>query len=115
MPFCPQCHAEYKIEVSMCSDCQVMLVPQRIPTEVTEYGDWYTVESVPNEMAGNILQSVLEEGGIPVYLRCHEVPYYAGVKGNLGQSEWGDLLVPVDLLPQARECLKVYFDSLQDR
>ena len=76
--------------------------------------DWYTVESVPNELAGNILQSVLKEDGIPAYLRCHEVPYYGGVKGNLGQSEWGDVLVPVELLPQARECLKVYFDSLQD-
>lgn len=114
MPFCPQCNAEYKIEVSMCSDCQVQLVPERMQTEVTAYGDWYAVESVPNEMAGNILRSVLEEDGIPVYLRCHEVPYYGGVKGNLTESEWGDVLVPSNLLPQARESLKAYFDSLQD-
>lgn len=98
----------------MCSDCHVTLVSQVTQTEVTEYGDWNTLESVPNELAGNILQGVLEEDGIPVYLRCHEVPYYGGVKGNVGQSEWGDILVPADLLSQARECLKVYFDSLQD-
>ncbi len=114
MPFCPQCNAEYKPEVSMCADCQVQLVPERMQTEVTEYGDWYAVESVPNEMAGNILQSVLEEDGIPVYLRCHEVPYYGGVKGNLTESEWGDVLVPSNLLSQARKSLKAYFDSLQD-
>ena len=58
MPFCPQCNAEYKPEISVCSDCQVTLVPQLIQTEVTEYGDWYTLESVPNELAGNILQGV---------------------------------------------------------
>ena len=115
MPFCPHCNAEYTSEVSICSDCQVTLVPQPIRTEVTEYGDWDTLESVPNELAGNILQSVLAEDGIPAYLRCHEVPYYGGVKGNFGESEWGDILVPANLLPQARACLKVYFESLQDR
>lgn len=114
MPFCPQCTAEYKLEVSTCPDCQVDLVAQLPQTEFTEYGDWSTVESVPNELAGNILQSVLQEDGIPVYLRCHDVPNYGAVKGNASQSEWGDVLVPANLLPQARESLKAYFDSLKD-
>jgi hypothetical protein len=114
MPFCPQCNAEYKPEVLICSDCQVQLVPELIQTEVTKYGDWYTVESVPNELVGNILRSVLEDKGIPVYLRCHDVPYYGGVKGNATQSEWGDVLVPMNLLSQARESLQAYFDSLQE-
>ncbi len=114
MLFCPQCNAEYKPEVSMCSDCNVGLVPELRQTEVTEYGDWYAVESVPNEVAGNILQNVLENEGIPVYLRCHETPNYGGVKGNAAASEWGDLLVPIDLLPQAREALETYFNSLQE-
>jgi hypothetical protein len=89
-------------------------VSQLPQTEFTEYGDWYAVESVPNELAGNILQSVLKDDGIPVYLRCHDVPYYGGVKGNAAESEWGDVLVPVNLLPQARESLKAYFDSLKE-
>ena len=114
MPFCPQCNAEYKSEVSICSDCKVQLVPELMQTEVTEYGDWCVVESVPNELAGNILQSVLEEEGIPVYLRCHDVPYYGGVKGSPTKSEWGDVLVPNNLLPQAQKSLQTYFDSLQE-
>ena len=114
MPYCPQCNAEYKPEVSICPDCKVQLVPELMQTEVTEYGDWYAVESVPNELAGNILKGVLEGEGIPVYLRCHDVPYYGGVKGNATQSEWGDVLVPINLLPQARESLQAYFDSLQE-
>jgi hypothetical protein len=56
----------------------------------------------------------LEDKGIPVYLRCHDVPYYGGVKGNATQSEWGDVLVPMNLLSQARESLQAYFDSLQE-
>ena len=114
MPFCPQCNAEYKPEVLMCSDCKVQLVPELVQTEVTEYGDWCVVESVPNELVGNILQSVLEEDGIPVYLRCHEVSYHPGVKGSPTQSEWGDILVPNNLLPQAQASLQAYFNSLQE-
>ena len=114
MPFCPQCSAEYKPEVLTCSDCKVQLVPEPIQIEVTEYGDWCVVESVPNELAANILQGVLEEEGIPVYLRCHDVPYHPGVKGSPTQSEWGDVLVPNNLLPQAQKSLQTYFDSLQE-
>ena len=114
MPFCPQCNAEYKSDVLTCSDCQVQLVPEPIQIEITEYGDWCVVESVPNELAANILQGVLEEEGIPVYLRCHDVPYHPGVKGSPTQSEWGDVLVPNNLLPQAQKSLKTYFDSLQE-
>ncbi len=114
MPFCPQCNVTYKETISICLDCQVDLVPQAPQTEVSEYGDWYAIESVPNELAGNILRSVLEDDAIPVYVRCHEVPYYGGVKGNAGKSEWGDILVPTNLVPRARECLKTYFDSLKE-
>ena len=114
MPFCPQCNTTYKEAISTCPDCQVDLIPHAAQTEIPEYGDWYAIESVPNELAGNILQSVLEDDGIPVYLRCHEVPNYGGVKGNASQSEWGDVLVPINLVPRARLCLKAYFDSLKE-
>ncbi|MXZ00822.1 hypothetical protein F4Y93_09330 [Candidatus Poribacteria bacterium] len=98
MPFCPECNVTYKEAISICPDCQIDLVPQ----------------AAQNELAANILRSVLEDSNIPVYVRCHEVPNYGGVKGNAGQSEWGDILVPTNLVPQARECLKAYFDSLKE-
>ena len=106
MPVCPHCDTEYEKETDTCPTCQ--------RTHPAEYGDWSVVESVPNELVGNILQSVLAEDGIPVYLRPHDVPYYGGVKGNAGQSEWGDLLVPLNLRQQAQQCLKTYLESLQE-
>lgn len=111
MPFCTRCNTEYEVEASSCPTCSET---SDIPSEVTEYGDWAVVESVPNELVGNILQSVLEEEGIPVYLRCHDVPYYGGVKGNAGNSEWGDVLVPANLQQRAQAYLKAYLESLQD-
>ncbi len=115
MPFCPQCKAEYKAaEVSTCPDCQVDILPSLAPTQVPEYVGWYAVESVPSEVAGIILKSVLEEAGIDVYLRCHEMPAHGGIKGNAGKSEWGDVLVPTDCLSRAQQCLKTHFDSLRE-
>lgn len=114
MPFCPQCKTEYKEDVLTCTECQGDLLPGLVPAQVPESADWYVVESVPNEVAGHILKSVLEDDGIAVYLRSHEMPAYGGIKGNAGKSEWGDILVPGFCVQRARECLKAYFDSLQE-
>ncbi len=113
MPFCPECSTEHTVETPICPDCQVELVPAVAPTQLPEAIDWYAIESVPNEVAGNILKSVLETEGIDVYLRCNEMPAYGGaIMGNVGKSEWGDILVPVASISRARACLKNYFDSL---
>lgn len=114
MPFCPQCKTEYKEDVLTCSECQVDLLPGLVPAQVPESVDWYVVESVPNEVAGHILKSVLEDEGIHVYLRTHEMPALGGIKGNVGKSECGDILVPGFSVQRARECLKAYFDSLKE-
>ncbi len=109
MPFCPECNTEYRTEITTCSSCQVELFPTAVPTAV----NWYAIQSVPNEVAGNILKDVLEREGIDVYLRCNEMPAHGGaIMGNAGKSDWGDVLVPAASVPRAYECLKNYFDSL---
>lgn len=114
MPFCPQCNTEYKEEVLTCSKCEGDLLPGLVPAQVPESVNWYVVQSVPSEVAGHILKSVLEDEGINVYLRSHEMPAYGGIKGNAAKSEWGDILVPGYAVLLARECLKAYFDSLKE-
>ena len=114
MPFCPQCKTEYEEDVLTCSECQGDLLPGLVPAQVPESVDWYVVESVPNEVAGHILKSVLEDEGIHVYLRTHEMPAHGAIKGNVGKSEWGDILVPGFSVQRARECLKAYLDSLKE-
>jgi hypothetical protein len=114
MPFCPECNTDYKDEVMTCPECQEDLIPCLAPTQVPESVDWCVVESVSNEVAGLILQSVLEDEGIEVFLRSHEMPAYAGIKGNVGKSEWGDILVPTYNVQFAQECIKDYYDSLKE-
>lgn len=114
MPFCPQCDTEYKENVLTCSACNEDLLPGLAPSQVPESADWYVVESVPHEVAGYILKSVLEDEGIDVYLRSYEMPALGGIIGDAGKSGWGDILVPGFSVQRARECLKAYFDSLKE-
>ena len=114
MPFCPECNIDYKEDVLTCSTCNEDLIPGLVPTQVPERVEWYAVKSVSNEIAGHILKNVLEDEGIEVYLRSHEMPAIGGIKGNAAKSEWGDILVPTYSVQRALECIKTYFDSLNE-
>ena len=67
MPYCPECKTDYKEKVMICSKCNVDLLPGLVPTQERGAVDWYEVQSVPNEVAGYILKSVLEDEGIEVF------------------------------------------------
>lgn len=114
MPYCPECSKEFKEDVMVCSKCNVDLLPGIVSTQMADSVDWIIVQSVPNEIVGYILKSVLEDEGIEAYLRSNEIPAYGGLKGTLAKSEWGDLLVPTYSLQRATECIKAYFASLED-
>lgn len=114
MPYCPECKTDYKENVMICTDCNVDLLPSLILTQGQDSVDWYVVQSVPNEVAGYILKSVLEDEGIEVFLRSNEIPAIGGLKGTLVKSEWGEILVPTYSVQHAMECIKEYFDSLNE-
>ena len=114
MPYCPECNAEFKEDVMICSKCDVDLLPGLVSTQMSDSVGWYVVQSVPNEVVGYILKSVLEDEGIEVYLRSNEIPAYGGLKGTLVKSEWGDLLVPTYSVQRALECIKDYFASIKE-
>ena len=99
MPYCPECNTEYKENVMICSECNVDLLPGLVPSQGRGAVDWYVVQSAPNEVAGYILKSVLEDEGIEVFLRS---------------NERGDILVPTYSVQRALECIKEYFASLDE-
>ena len=114
MPYCPDCKTYFNEDIMICSKCNGDLLPGIVSSQVSESVDWYVVQSVPNEVVGYILKSVLEDEGIEVYLRSFEIPFWGGVKGTSGKSEWGDLLVPTYSVQQALECIKNYYASIKD-
>lgn len=114
MPFCPECNTKYKQNTLTCTSCNEDLLPELVPAQGLESVDWIVVHSVSNEVAGHILTNVLGDEGIEVYLRSNEMPLSGGIKGNAAKSEWGDILVPTYSAKDATECIKAYFDSLNE-
>ncbi len=109
MPFCPQCKAEYTEGVSICADCQVELVPERLPEDTVEYIDWEVVQEVPTEFEGNLIKGVLRGGGIDAVVHPHEIPALGGVRL---EPEWGEVLVHYDELQAAKALVEEYLASL---
>ncbi len=114
MPFCPDCRKTFQDDVLTCDECYVDLLPDLAPAQFSEYVNWQIVCSVPNEVAGYILRSVLEDEGLQVHLYSHEMPFCGGIKGHPGKSEWGDILVPADSVRHAHDCINTYYDSIRE-
>ena len=99
MLFCPECSAEYTLNISICADCQVELVPERPPEDSAEYVDWEVVQEIPSEFVGNLIKGVLEGEGIDAVVRPHEISALGGIRL---ESEWGEILVLSDQVQNAK-------------
>ena len=72
MPFCPKCGYEYKKEVSSCPDCKVELVAEFPEEEVVESDPdlkFVPLPNLPGRIYGEMLKAVLDQRGIPCYIR----------------------------------------------
>ena len=111
MLFCPECSAEYTLDVSICGDCQAELVPERPPEGTAEYIDWEVVQEIPNEFVGNLIKGVLEGEGIDAVVRPHEISALGGIRL---ESEWGEILVLSDQVQDAKMVIEDYLANLPE-
>ena len=111
MLFCPECSAEYTLDVSICADCQVELVPERPSEDTAEYIDWEVVQEIPNEFVGNLIKGVLEGEGIEAVVRPHEISALGGIRL---ESEWGEVLVRSDQVQNAKMVVEDYLAILPE-
>jgi hypothetical protein len=68
------------------------------------------VHTAGSEVEAVMLQGVLADAGIPVFLRSHVIPGYAAAF----PPGWGDLLVPAERAADARRLLADYLASLAE-
>lgn len=70
MPFCPDCRYEYRIEATICPDCNQQLV-DHLPIERSAGpldGDWVPAGRVQTQMKAEIARGALESNEIPIVM-----------------------------------------------
>ncbi len=69
MPFCPNCHFEYRKEVKTCPECKVDLVDHLNSENELEDVEFTEVYMVSNRMEADVISGLMKENEIPVLIR----------------------------------------------
>lgn len=109
MAFCPNCEAEYKEGISVCSDCGLPLVGELTPEnklhDIAE-ADPVVFKSFKTSAEAGLVRELLEENGIRAFVEGGDFTPFPG-------SFTGDIVVMVDErdLSRAVEFYDAYFES----
>jgi hypothetical protein len=107
---CPTCHCEYEDWATVCSDCEVALVPGAPPEPApatparrfseADLRDWTVLTNVPNALVGNVLKDQLDQADIPVLMKRS----WGSDIAEFSHNDWvtHDIYVPRRFLDQAR-------------
>ncbi|MCX7708842.1 MAG: DUF2007 domain-containing protein [Clostridia bacterium] len=106
MPWCPNCHAEYREGFKKCNDCEVELVdePNIEEEESIELDTEAFLTSVSDNINADMIEAKLNDNGIPVLKKYKESGGYLNI--YMGATSYGvELYVPSRLLEKAKELL----------
>jgi hypothetical protein len=112
MPFCPNCHCEYRLEFTRCSDCDIELVESLSEENYVERDrgelELVLLASFPNLMEAQMIQELLEANGIESMLQSD---FNAGA-GSFTASPNAVLVRKIDY-PKGHELYEQYFEGDQ--
>ena len=108
MPFCPECRYEYVAGKTDCPDCGVKLV-KKLPKQKSAKIRFVRMPELPGRVYTEMVRRVLEEKGIPCYVRADGVTEAYGVVGTGPMASGAALWVPEDRL---EECLNIQHGML---
>lgn len=108
MPFCPKCGYEYIENVTTCPDCQVPLVPILNNDHPNDHSDenvpFKALPDLPGRVYADMVIGVLEERGIPCYVRSDGVMDAFGIAGTGPVSRGFRIFVPEN---RYQECIEI--------
>lgn len=99
MPFCPDCRYEYRVEATICPDCNQQLV-DHLPVERSAGpldDDWVPAGRVQTQMKAEMARGALESNEIPIVMitgaagatGAFGAAGTAGAAGNVGSGSSG--------------------------
>jgi len=111
MPFCPDCHEEYRAGFTTCADCGAALVeeppitqPEPIIETRAEYFSPAFLCSATHGFSSDLLICALKEAGIPTQVKHRGSGEFLTIfMGASGQGM--DIFVPSDMLQKARDIM----------
>ena len=117
MPVCPDCHQTYPEGVVACRHCRVPLVDALGETEAGDeaWVEMVPLRTVPNAVTGAMWRGALESQGIEAIVRSHALPAHGEVLHDWKTAAWGVLLVPSDVLEEARLVLDDFLATAREQ
>ncbi|HVF92394.1 MAG TPA: DUF2007 domain-containing protein [Blastocatellia bacterium] len=109
MAFCPNCEAEYKEGITVCTDCNFELVPELTPdTTVHDKTDGEPVpfQSFKTSAEAEMAFNILEQNGIRAFVQGGD---FAVIPSSFSQ----EVVIMVDErdMDRAVEVYEAYFDA----
>jgi len=110
--YCPRCRAEYQDDAQICWKCRARLVAELDPAQEPGWVELRPVYRAPDEFSALAVQRVLAEAEIECLVQSAMVPWTDGIMQNI-RGYWGEVLVAVEDLAEAREIVDDYLRSLE--
>lgn len=102
MPLCPTCRSEYRAGVTHCADDGTALV-ETLPPDDAFHGVLAEAYAVFNDVEADRLRAMLEDVGIPCYLRRLRRAAFPTEGGSEAQTR---VAVPHDMVEKAAALIR---------
>ncbi|HDQ44558.1 MAG TPA: DUF2007 domain-containing protein [bacterium] len=112
MPFCPECRYEYTAGSTRCPDCDTDLV-EALPHDKPVSGlRFVPLPGLPGRVYAEMVREVLDQEGIPCYLRSDGLIDSYGISGTGPANRGVRIFVPEDALEEAVRIQRQMMDHI---
>ncbi len=103
--YCPECQAEYKPNIEICTDCNVSLVDTHPFDKPLEEITWIKIAQFSGKIYGEMAGEILSKNNIPYFLKSDFFASAFSISPTNVPGAVVKLLVPEDKKEQAKNLI----------